>query len=57
MQYPNRLIKIGERDQNIVKAIQSRLNEVGVSNCDIFATQKKRCINLIVGGILINDKN
>jgi hypothetical protein len=57
MQYPNRLIKIGERDQKIVKAIQSRLNEVGVSNFDIFATQKKRCINLIVGGILINDKN
>ena len=32
MKYPNRLIKKGEKDKTIVKAIQKKLNELGVSN-------------------------
>lgn len=49
MQYPNRLIKIGETDKNIVKAIQSRLNEVGVSSLNIdgdFGRETQRAVKL-----------
>jgi peptidoglycan hydrolase-like protein with peptidoglycan-binding domain len=32
MQFPNRIIKAGETDVNVVKAIQKRLTELGIGD-------------------------
>lgn len=49
MPFPNRVIKKGETDKNIVKLLQIRLNELGVSNLvvdGIFELQTERAVKL-----------
>lgn len=49
MNYPGRIIKKGEKDKKIVKTIQSKLNELGVSKLIVdsdFGTKTHNAIKL-----------
>ena len=47
MNYPNKIVKAGETNKTIVKAVQQRLNEVGVGPVEVIGIYGPKTTNAV----------